>query len=209
MDRKGRPICTIPSIEDDLEAHVIRLISQNMQFEGLFVRVLLQEMQTRTGLSCVTVMQRFEESPIIDEDTCGLVERGLKAYFKGDPLVALHLLVPPIEAVVRELAALIGCDTYRPNRYGGMNLRLLDDLLRDPRVEQVLTTDVTLYLRVLLTDLRGLNLRNRLCHGMLSADECGHGMADRVFHVLMLLSSLRASEEGEADMSPEEGADDL
>jgi hypothetical protein len=59
----------------------------------------------------------------------------------------------------------------------------------------IFSEDWTVYMRVLLTDPRGWNVRNNLCHGMLEPDEISDVVADRIFHVLLMLALVRLKEE--------------
>lgn len=48
-----------------------------------------------------------------------------------------------------------------------------------------------LYLLTFLADPRGYNLRNRLSHGLMRHEQFRRQNADRVIHVLLLLSLIR------------------
>ena len=54
--------------------------------------------------------------------------------------------------------------------------------------------DITNYLRNLLTDQYGWNIRNQLSHGLLGFDSFNAGMADRVVHAFMLLGVFKQQE---------------
>ncbi len=82
----------------------------------------------------------------------------------------------------------------KPPRGGGFNLRILDDILRDPLMLQIVGEDAIIYFRVLLVDPRGWNLRNRVCHGLLTANEFEPLMSDRLIHVLLCLAQVREQE---------------
>ncbi|MBS3788831.1 DUF4209 domain-containing protein [Candidatus Bipolaricaulota bacterium] len=59
--------------------------------------------------------------------------------------------------------------------------------------------DMVLYLKMLLTDPRGLNLRNKVCHGLgNTANLCNYQVADRIVHVLLCLSLIRFEEKAES-----------
>ena len=82
--------------------------------------------------------------------------KGLEAYFNQDYLVALHLLIPQLEEAIRNILEIGNIPTLKPNKSGnGFQLRILDDMLRDPIAIQLLTDDFANYLRILLTDTRG------------------------------------------------------
>jgi hypothetical protein len=117
----------------------------------------------------------------------------------GDSVAAIHLLVPQVEAALRQLALLIGAPIYAPRRGGGFHVRLLDDLLRDAKLVEVLSEDVTGYLRMLLTDARGWNVRNDVCHGLAPAGMLTPPVADRVMHALLVLATIREKRRDEPD----------
>lgn len=194
VDYKGRPVAHVGSLEDDLDGHVVLQITQDIGFHGIWVRWVIEAMIERYGLDAAKVLHWTSESPLFDPDKLAILERGLRAYFEGDAMLALHFLVPQVEDAVRTLLEMAGGDVYKPNRLGGMDLRQFDDILRDDIVVQNLTPDVADYFRVLYTDRRGWNLRNNLCHGMMPTDTLGMQLADRVLHTIMLLSVLRATE---------------
>jgi hypothetical protein len=47
------------------------------------------------------------------------------------------------------------------------------------------------YLRMLLTDPRGWNIRNTICHGLAPSSSVNMAVADRIVHAALLLSLLR------------------
>lgn len=117
--------------------------------------------------------------------------KGIKAYLDDDFLVALHILIPQIEASIRNLAEKIGAPILKPSRSGGFHYKNLDDLLTDENIIDVLGEDMCLYLRTLLTDPRGWNLRNNICHGISPIETFNQIAADRVFHVLLCLALVK------------------
>jgi hypothetical protein len=84
--------------------------------------------------------------------------------------------------MLSHLLEISGGAVYIPNRYGGLALRILDETLRKDTVIKVLTENLVKCLRVLLTDQRGWNLRNEVCHGMLHPERLGIAVTDRLFH---------------------------
>lgn len=79
----------------------------------------------------------------------------------------------------------------RKNRHGGFQLRTFDDLLRDDIVARCFGEDLTFYIRILLTDQRGWNIRNDVCHGISQLDAFNYSVADKVMHVMLCLSLAR------------------
>jgi len=191
IDPEGRVISTIGSVEDDISGNLIFQISQDIRFDAPFLREVIQALINKFNLNTKSIVDYFYESPIFEEQRKEFFIKGIDAYLKGDFLVALHILIPQIEAVIRNLAEKIGVPILKPSRVGGFNYRLLDDLLRDENICKVLTEDLCLYLRTLLTDPRGWNLRNNLCHGISHIHEFNYHTADRIFHVLLYLALIK------------------
>ena len=188
IDSTGRIISTIRSADADINGNLISQISQDMSFIAPFLREVIQALINKFNLNTKSIIDYLYESPVFDERKKGFFVKGIDAYLKGDFLVALHILIPQIEALIRNLAEKIGVSILKPSRVGGFNYRLLDDLLRDENICKFLTEDFCLYLRILLTDLRGWNLRNNICHGISHSHEFNCYTADRVFHVLLCLA---------------------
>jgi hypothetical protein len=66
-------------------------------------------------------------------------------------------------------------------------LKNLEEVLREDCIAKSLSEGVVLNLRVLLTDQRGWNIRNGICHGLLTPGSFGRGLTDRLFHALLVL----------------------
>ena len=191
MDNGGRVISTVGSLEEDIDGHIILQISQNMQINSPFLRKTLDALISKFNLSTSEIVKYLYESPIFDEGRKEFFVRGIDAFLKGDFLVSLHLLIPQLEALVRNLAEKIGIPILKPSRSGGFFYRTLDELLREEGIIKVLGEDMCLYLRALLTDPRGWNLRNDITHGIIKPEMFNQITADRTFHALLCLALVR------------------
>ena len=110
---------------------------------------------------------------------------GVKAYLNGDFLTAAHLFIPQIESSLRDMLQLSGGSVYKPGRNGEMLLKAMDDIFREETLTKTLG-DAAKYLQILLTDQRGWNIRNNLCHGMLSYDMFDLTITQIVFFMFCL-----------------------
>ena len=139
------------------------------------------------------VLELFKESPLILETQRPLLEKGLKAYFDNDYIVACHVLVPLFEAAIRNLAASTGHEVLRPNGNPeeGNEYVSLEKLLNDLEQEEISNKDVFVYFKNLFTDKNGWNTRNLLCHGALAVSAFNSALADRIVHAFLLLSQIR------------------
>ncbi|NNM85823.1 MAG: DUF4209 domain-containing protein [Phycisphaerales bacterium] len=193
VDEAGRAVANIGTVEEDAEGRVITQTAQNLLVLNPMLHHLFRELSSRHKVGAEAVCGMILQSPAFAEDRHPVIRRGINACFDGDHEIAAHLLIPQIEQALRVIVTTSGGTTYKPSREPGtFQLRTLDDLLRDSSVIKVLTGDVALYFRVVLTDQRGWNLRNNLLHGVISPSQLGHGSTDRILHLILLLGSLRA-----------------
>lgn len=111
-------------------------------------------------------LTEFFTSELVDVDAAERMARALELYWDGEPDESAHILVPRIEQVIRGLARRVGIPVYREPRGpepGGVEtlgtlLRAIGPAFADAGLHA--------YLMVLLTDPLGLNLRNKIAHGL-------------------------------------------
>jgi hypothetical protein len=201
VDSEGRPVANVGSVESDLEGRIVMQMSQNLSFEGLFLRQAIERALRKHEPTVDLILEYLFRSPLFLHQRKSVIAKGIQAYLDADWMTAAHLLIPQIEEGLRQLLVLANRPVFKPGRHGGLHLRSLDDMLTDPAILQAFTEKKTTYLRVLLTDPRGWNLRNNLCHGILEPDGIGSGFADRILHVFLLLGLIRRK-----DKDPEKEA---
>lgn len=203
VDSEGRNVARIGPVEDDMEGRVVDMMSRNMQFEGVFLNLALRKWIDQFEVDADGFADRVMMSPLFSGERRHILFRALAAYLQGDHVSAVHLLVPQIEHAFRTLLELTGQSTYRAGRHGGFNLKNLDDLLRDEVTEHVFGAACVTYLRVLLTNQRGWNIRNKICHGLVDVAEGQSTWSDRVIHVLLVLSMIRTGDASSDANQPE------
>jgi hypothetical protein len=106
-------------------------------------------------------------NPLIGVGRAELVLRGLYAGLVGDFVVACHLLVPQIEHSIRHVLNQQGIVTTSLSSERIQEEQDLSRLLQRPETIEIWGEDLIFYLRGLLVERFGANLRNRLAHGMM------------------------------------------
>lgn len=191
LDDDGRIVARIGSLQDDREGHIIQEISQTLQFNSIFLRLAFEGIIERGNLIKERVLEKLNESPVFSSMDQAFLTIGLDDYFAGNYAKAVSVLIHQVEAALRNLLEINRSSRYRVGRNRGLVLRSLGDMLSDPAVSNTLGKDITLYLRVLLVDQRGWNLRNNICHGLSPFSQIDAKIADRILHVLLVLSLVR------------------
>ena len=189
VDHDGRAIAEIAP--DDAEAKLLRQVYQDIQFRSTFLQLGMDRLFEKHSVGPHELFARVIESPVWDERRHAILRRGIEACFANDPIVAIHILVVEIENAVRTVAAGLGVGRQKKNRMGGFDLKNLGDFLADETVAAFFTENVVTYLRVVLTDRRGWNLRNDTCHGILPATSFTQAALQRLLHIVLLLSAVR------------------
>jgi len=195
---KGRTAAVIGGIENDLEGNIIVRISESLQFFGLFLNFSLKEGEKRGLLTKETVMEFISKSAAIDPIRLPIFERSINAYFDKDYLIFIHLLIPQIEEAIRNMVEKQGGTVYKV-RDKIFNLRTLDDILSEDKFKEIFGEsgeNIQTYLKVMLTDRRGWNIRNEVSHGLLAPESFNAVVADRILHVVLLLGLVRKTEGG-------------
>jgi hypothetical protein len=129
LGRDGRVVAEVGSVRDDLDGYVVQHIAQDLTFWHPFLRLALDRARSKHNATLEGYLGFLFQSPAHPPENRALIERGLRAFVDGDFAVAIHLLIPQIEAAVRNLVVAAGGPVYEVGRYGGTNLRNLDKLL--------------------------------------------------------------------------------
>ena len=128
--------------------------------------VLLQEHRLRED----DFISLASQSPIVPRGRERLFGKALHAGYDRDFTVAMHLLAPQIEHMVRFHLKNAGVKTTNLDIDGIENENGLSTLMGLPETETVFGKDFSFEIKALFCDSLGPNLRNELAHGLLDDD---------------------------------------
>jgi len=137
---------------------------------------------------------RCSSAPLSSAKTgANFLNKALAAYESGDYMKAIHILVPQVENMMRELLGLIGGPKMKraPNQPKFFEYKNMNDFFREPRIEEALDENLYLFLKTLYIDKRAYNLRNDLVHGLVDAAAFNEQIASLVLQSIILLSMPR------------------
>jgi len=191
-DKKGRTIAEVGSYDSDPEGRLIYHISQKLQFNPISIHETIKALKGKYGSELLgNLIDCIYNNSIFDQNQKHLLEKGLKAYLEEDYIVAIHLLVPQIEHTIRNFIDILTGEIYKKGDLGSISLKSLDTLLNEECLQNILTERITTYLKLILTDKRGWNLRNDICHALKTPQEYDYKSADRLFHIIILLMHVK------------------
>lgn len=182
----------IKTINEDFESHLYIQIEREIRLESSLLRIIINHLKEDGIFTKDNIISFITKCPVVEEERIRIIERGLESYFQEDYLVTLHLLIPQIERILLKLLESYGGTIIKSDKKEtGYQNRILDDLLRDKLLIDNLGEEFTTYLRILLTDTRGWNLRNDICHGMANKNTFNIMTADRTVHAIMAFGIYR------------------
>ena len=193
MDHSGRKVAEIGPLEDDLDGHIVRQMQQSIQLSLPWIKLALDHLEKTKSLNANTLSECLFESPFLEERR-QIIKEGLNAYFNKNYITSCSILIPQIEAAIREITAKAGGEIYKSPQLNekGFVLRPLGSLLRDEGFYKIFENkNIPIYFRILLTDKRGFNFRNDICHGNFPGNHFTKEVAIYIIHLLLILSMLR------------------
>ena len=187
IDTEGRPLRKVETPEDHRAQKHIQQESVAIHFWGTFAPEVIRRVFERHGTPGREELAEFFTTDIIPEAIADRVARALEQFLEGQFDESAHLLVPRIEAVIRILARRTGLAVSR-EAYGEQagSVATLGTLLHgmDGRMDPSWLR----YLIHLLVEPGGLNLRNRIAHGLI--DKAGPFEAAALIHAACFLRGL-------------------
>lgn len=193
IDSSGNPISRVGVGPDADHQKLYFSMYENMRFAIPLMHLHVTTMKEKGKLTTESMMDMLKDSPLISDNHREIVRRGFEAYMKEDYLVCCHLLVPQLEAAIRRLFAYNGANIMRnkANPIEGNEYLSLDSLLESDYAIEFMGEDLANYLRNVLTNQYGWNIRNQVSHGLLGSDNFNHGMADRLVHAFLMLAGFK------------------
>jgi len=191
MGRDGFTAATIGSVDEDMPGRVIHQAATIIGSCAPLLHMALERARTRLGLELGSLMHYLTGSPFFPESCRSLLEVGLTAWLAEDHVKAIHVLVPQVEAALREVLIALGESPVVPNHEaGGFKSIGMGGILSTEAFKTRFDATVRLHLSALYTTPKGLNLRNKLAHGMAGPEMLSRGMANWVVHTLILLGAM-------------------
>lgn len=159
----------VGSVQDDPLGRLIEQTTMDFGLSGIWLQAALEktieahETTPEHFVSWTNRLGLFDNSTFLLE--------GVRAWYEGDYIKAVHVLVPQMEKGLRSVVAQLGKPVTKPHpSIAGVGVAInMGDILYSQELVEMLGPDLTLYFLALYADPRGMNLRNRVAHGQLES----------------------------------------
>lgn len=191
IGRDGLPKATIGSSEDDMPGVMVEEAMHEMLLSPSLFHMGYIRAKERFAFAPDDLMDAIRASFFCSEEIAQPLLEGLRAYDDGDYTKAISVLIPQVEAMLREILRFLGIAVRKRRRLSGMyELKNINDVLSDQRVEDLLEEDLLFFLNIVFIDKRGWNLRNEFAHGALPASAFNVNTASAVVMALIQLGMI-------------------
>lgn len=195
LSESGMPLSKIGSPENDKEGNEFAFGASLIQAEEPIMSYIIDTLILQKIFTKELIVKHIMSSDLISPDRQFIIEKGIDFYFAEDFISSCHVLIPQIEHAICNMAIKVGANALRMQRSGnGYMVQLMDKLFGIEEIKNILGSDQVFYLRTLLTEQRGMNLRNLLCHGLVNPLYFNRAKADRIIHALLLIGNIKISE---------------
>jgi hypothetical protein len=160
------PILHATTEEEHREVELSEHEARGIALWAISAAEVLDRIRREKGAPEPDEVAAFFSTGIITVDVAERMGRALLLYWNDEPDEAAHVLVPRIEAAIREMCRQAGLAIIRePRGRAPGGVRLLGDLMS--ALKGRLDESWRRYLANLLVDPVGTNLRNRISHALL------------------------------------------
>lgn len=191
IDESGRIKQKIEANNDDDESLIIKEMGQTIILNSSLFNVFLRKIINKNKKSCEDLVDLIYKSPVFKLENREIIFKGVEAFLNEDHIVSVHLLIPQIEAAFKKIIELQSGNILQKNKFQGMNFQTLDSLVKNDLVKNIYDDETIFYFRAVLSDPRGLNIRNDVCHGIINAEIFNFSYSLLVMHIIFLLAQIR------------------
>lgn len=179
---------TIGSVKDDMQGRVLNMAATFIGYLAPWLHMALDRAKKHWSLDADSLLNWLTQSKLFPTHSHGLLREGIEAWFIEDHGKAIHLLVPQVEAALREWMSALGASPMEHDgRAGGFKVIGMGDVLRSKVFNDKVDPTLRHHFRALYTEAKGINLRNQLSHGIVRQEALHQGTANWVIHSLLAI----------------------
>ena len=214
IDEFGREVASIRPITEKggLEDHISSQAAESTNLNLAFMHYTLTYLKESKDLKSEAIINHLLRSPFFEDNRKEIFSSGVNDFFKENYIASSLTLIHEIERIIRSIVSYAGGVT----RKGDGDLIGLGSLIKNKKFQSLFKDhylkNIPYYLENALVDGRGINLRDKICHGDFSRFFLNEATSLLIVHILMLLASLqiiRNNEPSSDKQDPDEKSKNL
>lgn len=159
-----------------------------LNFYLLPVFKILKEEKDLQAQDLLSLLQSWE---LMEDANYEIIEFGINRFFAGDYVSSLHILLPQLEACVRNIFMRAGYATTSIKRGNAQHEETFNVFLDRSDVKESLGIDLHKFLQFVLVEQTGYNLRNIFAHGLADINMCNEVNSILVIFIYIKLTIFR------------------
>lgn len=190
----GFTVSSAGSVENDLGGRAMQEAATQLSWKAPWLSYALNRTRKERGPKVDDLLAACATCGLFKTGPNSLLAQGFQAWLDEDAVKAIHVLIPQVEAALRNALSAAGGSVVEPDPLNGGFMKIgMGKILSHTAFTAEPLSDMRFHLRALFVDNRGLNLRNNIAHGLVGVDMLHMGLANWVFHSVMLVSVLRVA----------------
>ena len=173
--------------DEIVEEKIVERVVMDYKFKASIFGSIIDAFVQKKSLSANTLTAYLVNTQAFGKCSQELLNVGFERYFAGDYVSCLHILVPQLESTLRWMLFKLGISTTVMDK-DSVQEKTLGVIIREPKMTELLGEPAIYYLRSVLEDKRGDNLRNDIAHGLISYENCSKNTANIILHIFILLT---------------------
>lgn len=177
VDHRGRQVCSLPPLPLSKELDVTdEIVQLHMWNKAEWLQIINADVVLKYAILELNKLYQYSEADLdflvndnalIPKGREVIIRKGIYIGLQGDLYVALHILIPQFESIIRFLVEMCGGKTFYLEPNGSAEDYVLGRLLEDQELNESYDPDVIFMLKGLLDKKEGSNLRNAIAHGFM------------------------------------------
>jgi hypothetical protein len=183
-------VAALPA-DSDISGQAVLNAVANLTQKSPLLSAALRRLLERHSTNVTTVLGFIQSSGYFEASRRRFLEEGLQGWLGGDPVKAIYLLVPEVEAGLRMILAALGQPVTRSLINGRVEMLEMAAILESRTFRMQIDRNIRLHLAALYCEPSGLNLQTKISRAIASSDQLGTELANWVVHSLLLVASIQ------------------
>ncbi|MDQ0197077.1 DUF4209 domain-containing protein [Neobacillus ginsengisoli] len=187
----GKKIFQTVDDQDTFKINFNQYYMMAMEIIANVIMVPLFERLVDKGLSATHIINLLKFWGYIDEQSGVFIKIGIEKFFERDYISSMHILVPQLEALVRNFFGSIGYATTVIKKGTVQQEQTFNEFLERKDIKESMPKEVHKYLVMLMVEQTGCNFRNKIAHGLIHPAECNKTNNMLILHFYLLMTNFK------------------